>query len=484
MKVARSLPAWALAGAIVFVPAIAGAQTQALGLSDAVSYALAHDPAVLSRASTAAQADNALARQKTQTYPTVNGQLQSFLQKSSNYGGGYAVVGLSQQSVTSQNTASIGTQYTINAGGLGFIQLAETQAQDDQAHADLKRAQEQVAGTVTAAFYGITQKDAIVDVDKADADYQHGLVLDAQAKERAGVAAGVDVLRAQVNEEQSKSTLVAAQADAQNARESLAQSIGAPLSVSFATPKEVPQPALPQGSVETLVGISQDSRPDISSAKLVLRNARLVRKGYTRELFPSIQIGASVGNQNSPTATVFEQNSIDQQFALTNQGRINEVPPLPPLPLSDKAIVPRGTPGYWQVQAVSTFTLPLVDYGARHTERASDDAAIASADAALASAQSQAELDVRQSYRAAQTAQSQLGFATDESRLGREAARIAQIQYQNGIIALSDVVQAEQTSVKAQSDLIAARVAYVTAVVNLRIALGTYDAKTAVADLR
>lgn len=481
MKVA-SLPALVVAGALACVPAIAAAQTQSLTLSDAVAFALAHNAGIAQRASALATADNALARQKTQTYPTVNGQLQSFLQKSSNYGGGYAVIGASQQNVTSQNTASIGTQYTINAGGLGFVQLAESQAQDDAAKADLKRAQEQIASTVAAAFYGIAQKDAIVAVDTSDADYQHQLVLDAQAKERAGVAAGVDVLRAQVNEKQSQSALLAAQADTQNARETLAQSIGAPLDVTFAIPTAIAQPALPNGTVDALVAIAENARPDVASARLGLRNARLARKGYARELYPSVNLSASFGNQNSPTTTVFEQNSIDRQFAATNLQRIANG--LPPLPDSARPIVPRGTPGYWQVQAVSTFTLPLVDYGARHTERVSDDAAIATADAALTSASGQAELDVRQAYRAARTAQAQLQFATDESTLGREAARIAQIQYRNGIIALSDVVQAEQTSVKAQSDLIAARVAYVTAVVNLRIALGTYDANTAVADLR
>ncbi len=432
----------------VGAPAVASAASMTLG--DAVAFALAHSTGVAQSAAALTQADNALARQKMQSYPTANAQLQSFLQKSSNYGGGYAVIGVSQQSVTSQNTASIGTQYNLNAGGLGFIQVAESQAQDDAARANLSRVKEQIADSVTTAFYGIAQKDAIVEVDAADAQYQHQLVLDAQAKERAGVAAGVDVLRAQVNEKQSQSSLLAAQADTQNARESLAQSIGASLDTTFAIPTAIAQPALPKGSVETLVEISKNSRPDVVSARLGLRNAQLVRKAYTRELFPTINLGASFGNQYSPTTP----------------------------------IVPRGTPGYWQLQAVTTFTLPLVDYGARHTERTSDDAAIVAAEAALTSTSGQAELDVRQAYRAAQTAQGQLQFATDESTLGREAARIAQIQYQNGIIALSDVVQAEQTSVKAQSDLIAARVAYVTAVVKLRIALGTYDANTAVADLK
>jgi len=480
LNAARSTITLAVAAALACAPATARAAT--LTLDQAVAYALAHNAGVAQRAVALAQADNAVARQKTQTYPTADGQLQSFLQKSSNYGGGYAVVGLQQQTVTSQNTASVGTNYTINTGGLGFIQLAQSQAQDDAARADLQRTKDQIADTVTTAFYGIAQKDAFVALDASDVSYQHVLVQSAQAKERAGVAAGVDVLRAQVNEKQSQSTLVAARADAQNARESLAQLIGAPIDTDFAMPATIAQPALPNGAVDTLVSIAQNARPDVSSARLALRSVQLQRRAYMRELFPSVNLSAGFGNQFSPTTAVLEQSQIDQQFALTNQERIGQG--LPPLPLSAKPIVPRGSQGYWQVQAVTTFTLPFVDYGARHTERVEDDAAIDSAQASLTSIAGQAEVDVRQAYRAAQTAQAQLQFATDESTLGREAARIAQIQYQNGIIALSDVVQAEQTSVKAQSDLIAARVAYVTAVVKLRIALGTYDATSAVADLR
>jgi len=52
------------------------------------------------------------------------------------------------------------------------------------------------------------------------------------------------------------------------------------------------------------------------------------------------------------------------------------------------------------------------------------------------------------------------------------------------VIALADVFQAQQTSIQAQDDLINARVNYVEAVVKLRVSIGTYDAHTAVADLR
>lgn len=472
-----------IAGAIVIAPATAFAAPTPLTLSDAVRYALAHDPTVRQNAASVAQAVETLAKQKTQTFPTVSGTLQNTMSKSNpTYSGSFAQIGITPQTNFSQNTAQVGAQLNINTGGLGIIELAEDRAQLQQAEATLQRAQDQLVSTVTSAFYAIAQKNAIVAIDKSDLGYQHILALNAQAKEKAGVAAGVDVLRAQVAAEKSASTLIADQAAVEDAQESLAHTIGAPLETAFDVPNDVAQPDLPNGSIDTLISIAQNARPDVRSARLAVRNAQLVRKGFSRELFPTVQLGGAFGNQFSPTGAVYDQAVIDSDFAQNNAALVAQG--LPPLPASDKPIVTRGAPGFWNIQATTTFTLPFVDYGARSAERKQDDAALASAQAALDNASGQAELDVRQNYRAAQTALAQLKYAQDESRLGVEAARIAQLQYQNGIIALSDVSQAEQTSVAAQSDLINARVAYVEAVVNLRVAMGTFTPQSIVADLR
>jgi outer membrane protein TolC len=193
-------------------------------------------------------------------------------------------------------------------------------------------------------------------------------------------------------------------------------------------------------------------------------------------LFPTVQLNASFGSQVSPTIFGQEQLEFDEEY----QACIAD--PIPGVPCIHQT-AQRGVPGFWTIGAVSTFSLPLVDYGLRHTERVNDDAQIASAQRTLEQTRGQVDIDVRQSYRAAQTALAQLSYARDESRLGTESARIAQLQYQHGIKDLSDVIQTQQQSVTAQSDFINARVAYVEAVVKLRVSLGTYTAQSAVADL-
>ncbi len=450
-------------------------------LQEAVSYALTRDPTVAAKYAAVTQQAHSVAVQAGLTFPTVNGTLQNLMQKEENYGGAYQVVGLALPSSFSQNTAEVGTSYQLNSGGLGLLQLAAANAQLASAREDLVRSEDLVATNVTTAFFDVARQDAIVQLDRSDLSYQGALVSAARVKARAGAAAGVDVLRARVAQAKSASTLVGDQAAAQNAREALAHTVGVPLDTAFAVPNVIPQPPLPQGTIDALESVAMEMRPDIVSARKALVSARETRKGWDRELFPSLQITASIGNQYSPTESVELQEEYDAEFISENEQRISVG--LPPLPSSDIPVVPRGSPGFWQVGLTSTFTLPIVDYGQRHTERVNDDAQVASDEAALENAISQAQLDVRQQYRAAQTAQAQLSYAEEEASLGTESARIAQLQYRSGVIALADVFQAQQTSVQAQDDLIDARVAYVDAVVALRIAVGTYDPHGAVADL-
>ncbi len=450
------------------VPAIASAATLSLG--DTVSFALGHSPVVAQKRAALAAAQNSLAKARANAYPTVVGELQNTSQKSGNYGGAYAIIGRSIAQVFSQNTAQIGTNYNLQSGGLAFLQLAASRAQTSQASEDLANAENQLASSVTNAYFAVVQNRAIVSLDESDLNYQNVLVSVAKAKENAGVAAGVDVLRAQVAQAKSASTLVGARATVDNSVESLAQTAGAPLDTQFAFPAQIANPSLPAQPEDSLETVALAARPDVVSAKDALVASQLTRKGFNRELFPQVQIGAAFGNQLSPTTINYELNP-DGTPVIGPNGQ--------------PVIAPRvGSPGFWTLSATSTFQLPLVDYGERHSERVSDDAAVSAAQNALDQATTQVRVDVRQSYRAAQTALAQLSFARDEARLGAESARVAELQYQHGLIALSDVLQTQQQAVQAQADFVNARVAYVDAVVKLRTSLGTYDARSAVADLR
>lgn len=427
----------------------------ALTLAGAVQFALSHSPTIAKQVAVVSQTQSAYVKARSQTLPDLTGQLQNQMSKSRNFQGSFGVIGASQASVFSQNTASLGTSYTFDGGLSHYLSLSAKQ-QYEQAQADLRRTQQQVANDVATGYFALASKNEAVRLDESDLRYQQTLVSVAKAKERAGVAAGVDVMSAQAAEEKSRYTLASANADSQNAAESLAQTIGAPLDTAFDVPANIAQPALPPGSLDELIALAQQHRPDIASAQDAVAIAHTNRRSADTDLFPQIQTSAGIGNQFSPTLAV-EQS----QFGP----------------------VQRGNAGYWNVGITSTISLPLVDWGTRRANHRNLDEQIAAAQANLDAARAQAEIDVRQSYRAAQTALSQLASAQDETRYATEAARVAQLQYEHGLITLPDVQLRQENALSAQVDLYNARVAYVNAIVKLRVALGLTTPEQAVANL-
>jgi outer membrane protein TolC len=181
-------------------------------------------------------------------------------------------------------------------------------------------------------------------------------------------------------------------------------------------------------------------------ARAELAYARLADAGIDTDRFPQIQVTAAFGNQYSPTTG---------------------------------SIVPGGgNPGFWQIGASETFTLPLIEYGTRRASHAAAHAKIDAAEAALSSAENAVDVEIRQAFRAAQTAGTNLQTSREADALGRESARIARLQYAHGLISLTDATAAEQSALQAATDLVSARVAYAAAIVNLEVAIGAGDATT------
>lgn len=443
-----------------------------LNLQDSVRFALAHNTTVAAKTAQLASAQAAFTKQHAAELPPVAGSLQNALARSANAGGSLAQYGISPQSKFSQNTAQISTQWLLYNGSLNQILSQEAKRQLESAKADLRQTQTQITQNVAAAFFAVSAKDHAYAIAQSNLAYQQELFRVAQAKEKAGQVAGVDVLRADAAVQNALAANLTAQSDVQTARETLAQLIGAPLDTEFTASQSLPEPPLPAQPLQTLVQVAQQNRPEIAIAAANLAVARLSRAAIDTDLRPQIALNGSFGNQMSPTAAVAQQDAV-----------IANVPGCGAVPTPAPCILPRGTPGYWQIGATTTFSMPLIDYGTRHTARESADAAIASAQLALSSAGTAAEGDVRQSLRGAQTAAAALVYQKKAAQLASESARIAQLQYKNGLISLTDATQAQNAAISAQTDLFNARIAYINAIIKLRSALGTYDPAGLVSDL-
>lgn len=421
----------------------AGAQPQPLSAREAVRYALAHNPHVLALRAVVAQDESLYAHAHAVEFPAIGGTLQNILQRSQNALGNFYQYGVTPSNKFSENTAQIGATWNLTPGGSAQITAQQAKRLVDAARGDLQRAEQQLAGTVTTSFYDLTARFDRVQTAKADRSYQDALLAAAQALENAGRIAAVDAMRAQVDVLRSQTRLVSAQADAANAVEALAQTIGAPAGTTFAVPAEVPEPALPPGTIDALVARARAQRTDIAAARATLANASLANAAIDTDRYPVVQFTGAFGNQYSPT-----------------QG----------------PIVPGGgNPGFWLIGVTETFNLPLIEYGARRAAHAAARAQIDSATAALSAAEDAVEFDVRSALRNAQTAATNLQTAKEAAGLGRESARIAQVQYRSGLISYTDAAAAEQSALTASQELTSARVAYISAVIRLLVALGVED---------
>lgn len=450
-----------------------------------VVYALEHAPSLLTQRATILSDNLSFTRDRAAQYPTLGGQLQNQLSKSSNVNGNLAQFGLTPANNFSQNTAQLQTSYNLFNGG---AQLTTQQARRvvDAAKFELRRLEEQLAITVSNAFYTLAAQREVVVLDENDVRYQQALLDNARASERVGRVAGVDVLRAQVQVARSESALVQARVDEQNAREALAVQIAAPADSPFDVPETVPEPPAPKNSARELGTIAKLNRPEILEAKASFEASKLGDAVVDNDLRPVVQVGGSFGSQVSPTSLVQQQQAIDAQNALalasyqTQKQLFPGVPLPPPVPIPP---VDRNRPGFWQFNVTSTFAVPLYDFGARaaahHAARAQIEAALAQ----LYNAYDAVQADVSAAQRNLESAATKLALAKQSAALGRETARIAQLQYKNGLISFTDASQTEQTALSAENDLVGARVTYVTALIRLRVALAPPDTAAA-ADLR
>jgi outer membrane protein TolC len=448
--------ALAVAALLALAPdAASAAAAPPLDLRAAVAYALDHSSAIAARRATVAADDATFVRLRAAELPSVTGTLENQLARSQNASGNLAQFGLSPANAFSQNTAQIGSTWNIFTGSSAQIQAQQAKRTLEGAQLDLRRAEQQLAADVTTAFYGLAARDETVRLDVADRAYQGELLDAARAQEKDGRIAQVDVLRAQVNTLRSDVTLATARNDEADAREALAQEIGASPDTTFAIEGAIPEPALPGTALEAMVGIAREHRSDVLSARAALAAARLANADIDTDLFPQVQLTAAFGNQYSPTTVAFS--------------------PITGLPTGV-----RGSPGFWQIGSTATINLPLIDYGTRATQHQAARAQIDAAAAALIVAENGVEVDVRSALRGAQTAYANLQTSKQAAGLGLESSRIAQLQYRNGLISLTDATAAEQSSLQAANDLIAARANYVSAVVRLRVAVGADDPLTAV----
>ncbi len=429
------------------------AAPQVMSLQQAVDFALAHNQTVLKAVASAADAGAALARDRAVTLPTINGVLQSDLVKSANTSGQFAQIGAAITPTFSQNTAQLAA--TFNGLNLTNIYTARSaKASYDQANEQLYLAREQTTLDVETAFYRVVQDVQITEIANENVNYNRVLQEIAEVNFRAGKVAGLDELKAQVAYTSAVEQHSSAEADQEDARENLAQLIGAPMTQQFALPAAPPEPPLPNLDKTVLDKLALANRPEVAIAQAQLDAAYISNSLVDAPNRPNIQMTGAWGNQVSPT------NNAQLFTECTASG----IPPAQCQP---------GASHFYQIQIFSQWSLPLVDYGTVHSGHVSAHREIDAQTAALDTAKQGALVDVDQAVRRLLVERDNLTLAQKNVAVAKQAAYISAVQYKVGIISQTDVSAAQQSYLSAARELLDAQVAYVLGIAALKKATGT-----------
>jgi outer membrane protein TolC len=457
----RSACILALACALTLAPHLARAAAvptpapSGMTLHQAVAFALAHDTTVLRAVAAVSSAGAMLARDRALTLPTANGELQNQMQKSQN-SGQFAQIGVAVSPTFSQNTAAL----TASFNGLNLTNIEQARSDKqalDQANGQLELARENTILNVETSFYTVAQDRELTVIAAENVSYNHALMQIAQVNYRAGKVAGLDQLKAQVAYTSALEALASAQADEEDARENLAQLIGAPMSTAFAIPDVVPEPPLPSLDRTALDALATANRPDLAVAQAQVTQAVIGNALVDAPNRPNVSVSGAWGNQVSPTNNAQLTNNYNACIAAGE----------PP------SVCSPGASHFYVVSINSIWTLPLIDWGTLHAAHGNARTEIDLQTAVLESTKQQVLIDVDQAVRRLLVDRQNLQLAQSNVSVARQAAFISAAQYRAGIISQTDVTVAQTSYLNAAKDLLNAQVAYVLGIATLEKATGT-----------
>lgn len=138
---------------------------------------------------------------------------------------------------------------------------------------------------------------AFARVDAAGAQLETARALYAQATnlKEAGIVAGVDVLRAEVQLGAQQQRLTAARNDFEKQKLTLARLIGLPFGQAFDLDAALPELPAPAASLEEALERAYAARPDLQAALARVREAEAARASAAGASLPSLHVTADVG---------------------------------------------------------------------------------------------------------------------------------------------------------------------------------------------
>jgi outer membrane protein TolC len=296
-----------------------------------------------------------------------------------------------------------------------------------------------MAAAVAAGLYLLSvAAESRIDAARTQAETADALYRLATDLKEAGIVAGIDVIRAQVQQQRQRQRLIAAQNDFEKLKLELARAIGLPIGQGIVLTDKVPYAPLSPPALDTALARAYTSRADYQAVRARADAAEADRDSAQSELLPSLHANADYG-------------TIGQSLGTTQ----------PTFAVSANMRVPVFEGKRQQAH--------LVEADARLRERQSE----------LADHRARVDYEVRAALLDLRSADEQVQVTQAAVTLANQELEQARDRFSAGVASNIEVIQAQDAVASASEQYISILYAHNLAKIALATALGVVDESAA-----
>jgi outer membrane protein TolC len=405
----------------------------ALSLRDAIARGLQHNLGVLLQEQALATAHASRWESLTGLLPDVSARVGEARRKSSLAEFGFTdFPGLPGRTVgpfnvfdtrldVTQPLVDLNALYTARAGAAGVR----------AARHDIQNARDFVVLVIANLYLNTISATARVDAARAAVTTADALLELANDLKTAGLAAGIDVLRAQVQQQSERQRLIAAENDFAKGKLQLARAIGLPPGQDVSLVDRIPYAPLDNVTLEGALKRAYASRSDFLAGQELLKAAEAGHKAAQTALLPTVDVTGEVARIGT------EASSTDFVYGIA-----------------------------------AAVKVPLFDRGHQQAELARSDAELRRQRALLGDIRARIDLEVRSALLDVSAAQQALEAAQTGLTLANQQLTQSRDRFSAGVAGSIEVVQSQDAVARANDNYIAALYAHNIAKASLARAIG------------
>jgi outer membrane protein len=329
-------------------------------------------------------------------------------------------------------SAGLSLSYPVFTGGRRGAEMKRAEANSASADAVLVETRFGVILQTRTAFFNVQRQDELVQVAEGNVKRAEEALDAAQRRLSVGSATRSDVLRAQLELNSAKQSVLSAQTQKRTASYALGALTGAagPLGVRVDS-LAVPRP-LPLADAE-LVRQALAQSPAIVSATAAVTAARAGTAVARAQYLPTLSLG-----------TGYDWSNREPTFSNGNTG--------------------------WSLRLNMSY--PIFNGFSRESQVANADVQLRNATASRTAAERQVRADVQRVLGGLRLAEQQIRLASEALTVAREDLRVNQERYRLGMATILDLLLSQTSLRSAESDLVGTRYDYEIARAELEALIG------------